>query len=122
MQELFTESDIDRNEHNNESDLFSVDNDPKVESIRMYTESLSIQIFGKCENLEIVLPLINSEIWNNVYPNIQQRDRTLQDSSMILGLFIVLMMEEMFETNKFEIKKSKKKCLSNVITRACILF
>lgn len=109
MQELFTESDIDRNEHNNESDLFSVDNDPKVESIRMYTESLSIQIFGKCENLEIVLPLINCEIWNNVYPNIQQRDRTLQDSPMILGLFIVPMMEEMFETNKFEIKKSNKK-------------
>lgn len=90
----------------------------------MYTESLSIQIFGKCENLKIVLPLINSEIWNNLYPNIQQRDRTLQYAPMILGHLIVPMisMEEMFETNKFEIKKSKKKCLSNVITRACILF
>lgn len=71
-----------------------------------------------CKNL--VPPLINSEIWNNLYSNVQQRDRTLQDAQRILGLSIVPMINlaEMFKTNKLEMKKLKK-CVSDAITFAC---
>jgi hypothetical protein len=34
-----------------------------------------IKIPENCKNL--VPPLINSEIWNNLFPNVQQRDKTL---------------------------------------------
>lgn len=157
MEDFFPESDIDQNELNNESDLFSVDNDPEVvfdgenceismpkifEDDTKFSEPISenmakfikmgctqkadlskflenVKIPENCKNL--VPPLINSEIWNNLYSNVQQRDRTLQDAQRILGLSIVPMINlaEMFKTNKLEMKKAKKKCVSDAITFAC---
>lgn len=63
--------------------------------------------------------MIDSEIWNNLYPNVQQRDRTIQDAQIILGLSIVSMINlaEMFKTNKLEMKKAKK-CVSDAINLA----
>lgn len=156
MEDFFPESDIDQNELNNESDLFSVDNDPEVvfdgenceifmpkifEDDTKFSEPISenmakfikmgctqkadlskflenVIIPENCKNL--VPPLINSEIWNNLYSNVQQRDRTLQDAQRILGLSIVPMINlaEMFKTNKLEMKKAKK-CVSDAITFAC---
>lgn len=77
-----------------------------------------VKIPENCKNL--VPPLINSEIWNNLFPNVQQRDKTLQDAQRILGLSIVPMISlaEMFKTNKFEMIKAKK-CVSDAITLAC---
>lgn len=156
MEEFFLESDINQNELNNESDLFSVDNDPEVvfddetceismpkifEDDTKFSEPISenmakfikmgctqkadlskflenVKIPENCKNL--VPPLINSEIWNNLYPNVQQRDRTLEDAQRILGLSIVPMINlvEMFKINKLEMKKAKK-CASDAITLAC---
>ena len=65
-----------------------------------------------CKNW--VPPLINSEIWNNLYPNVQHRDGTMQDAQKFLGLSIVPMINlaEMFKINKLELKKSfKNVCL-----------
>lgn len=69
----------------------------------------NVKIPDNCKTL--VPPLINSEIWNNLHPNVQQRDRTLQAAQRILGLFIVPMINlaEMFKTNKLEMKKTIKK-------------
>lgn len=154
--ECFPESDFDHTEQNNETDLFSIDNDPEVvfdddnseismpkifEDETKFSESISenmakfikmgctqkadvskyldeVKIPENCKNL--VPPLINSEIWNNLFPNVQQRDKTLQDAQRILGLSIVPMISlaEMFKTNKFEMKKAKK-CVSDAITLAC---
>jgi hypothetical protein len=77
-----------------------------------------IKIPENCKNL--VPPLINSEISNNLFPNVQQRDKILQDAQRILGLSIVPMISlaEMFKTNKLEIKKLKK-CVSDGITLVC---
>lgn len=56
----------------------------------------NVKIPENCKNL--APPLINYEIWNNLYPNVQQRDRTLQDAQRILGLSILSMINlaEMF--------------------------
>lgn len=69
----------------------------------------NVKIPDNCKNL--VPPLINSEIWNNLHPNVQQRDRTFQAAQRILGLSIVPMINlaEMFKTNKLEMKKNYKK-------------
>ena len=55
----------------------------KKADISKYVEEIKIP--ENCKN--IVPPLINSEIWNNLYPNIQQRDRTLRgsDNSWIIN-------------------------------------
>uniref|UniRef100_A0A8W8M0V0 Uncharacterized protein n=1 Tax=Magallana gigas TaxID=29159 RepID=A0A8W8M0V0_MAGGI len=153
--EYFPDSDFDHVQ-NNETDMFSIDNDPEVvfdddnseismpkifEDETKFSESISknmakfikmgctqkadvskyldeVKIPENCKNL--VPPLINSEIWNNLFPNVQQRDKTLQDAQRILGLSIVPMISlaEMFKTNKFEMKKAKK-CVSDAITLAC---
>ena len=67
----------------------------------------------------MIPPLINSEIWNNLYPNVQQRDRTLQDAQRILGFSIVPMknLAEMFKMNTLVMKKAKK-CGPDAITLA----
>lgn len=157
MDEIYPElTDNDQNEHVNDSDLFSIDNDPEVVfddnncEICMpknfgdetkFSEPISehmakfikmgciqkadiskfledVNIPENCKNL--VPPLINSEIWNNLYPNVQQRDRTLQDGQRIPGLSIVPMknLAEMFKMNKLEMKKAQK-CVSDVKTLAC---
>lgn len=68
----------------------------------------------------IVTPLIHSEIWNNLFPNVQQRDKTLKDAQRILGLSIVSMISlaEMFKTNKFEMKKPKNVFRMQLLWRA----
>lgn len=45
-----------------------------------------IKVPENCKNL------INSEIWNNLYVNVQQRDKTIQEVQIILGLAIVPMI------------------------------
>ena len=52
--------------------------------------------------------------------NVQQRDKTIQDSQKILGLAIVpiLKLAEMFKKNKFD-KKEAKNHVSDVITLSC---
>lgn len=64
--------------------------------------------------------MIDSEIWNNLFPNVQQRDKTLLEVQKVLGIAIVSMiaLAEMFETNILEIKKAKKS-VSDVIILAC---
>lgn len=44
-----------------------------------------------CTN--IIPPMINSEIWNKLFPNVQQRDKTFQEVQKAMGLSIVPMME-----------------------------
>lgn len=87
----------------------------KKPDILKYVEKIKIP--ENCKNL--VPPLINSN-WNNLYPNIQQRDRTLQEAQRILGLSIRIMIRlaEMFKTNTIEMKEAKK-CLSDSITLSC---
>ena len=71
-----------------------------------------VKIPENCKHL--VPPLINSEIWNNLFPNVQHRDGTMQDAQKFLGLSIVPMINlaEMFKINKLELKKSfKNVCL-----------
>lgn len=77
-----------------------------------------IKVPENCKNL--VPPLINSEIWNNLYVNVQQRDKTIQEAQKILGLAIVPMINlaEMFKKNKFDMKQAKK-YVSDAITLAC---
>lgn len=55
----------------------------------------------------LIPPTIISEMWNNLFPNMQQNDKSLQK---VLGLGIVPMnaLAEMFKNNKVEIKKAKK--------------
>lgn len=106
MQEFFPKPDIDQNEFNDESDLFSVDNFPEVvfddencfsakrfEDDPKFSEPISenmaklinigctqkadlflenVNIPENCENL--VPPLFNSEISNNLYLNVQERN------------------------------------------------
>lgn len=106
MQEFFPKPDIDQNEFNNESDLFSVDNFPEVvfddencfsakrfEDDTKFSEPISenmaklinigctqkadlflenVNIPENCENL--VPPLFNSEISNNLCLNVQERN------------------------------------------------
>ena len=90
----------------------------KKTDILKYVEEIKIP--ENCKNL--VPPLINSN-WNNLYPNIQQRDRTLQEAQKILGLPIVPMIRlaEMFKTNRIDMKEAKE-CLSDSITLSCITF
>ena len=66
-----------------------------------------IKIPENCKNL--TPPLINPEIWNNLYVNVQQRDQTIQEAQKILGLAIVSMLKlaEMFKKNKFDMKGAK---------------
>lgn len=77
-----------------------------------------IKVPENCKNL--VPPLINSEIWNNLYVNVQQRDKTIQEVQIILGLAIVPMINlaELFKKNKFHMKQVKK-YVSDAITLAC---
>jgi hypothetical protein len=90
----------------------------KKTDILKYVEEIKIP--ENCKNL--VPPLINSN-WNNLYPNIQQRDRTLEEAQKILGLPIVHMIRlaEMFKTNTIDMKEAKK-CLSDSITLSCNTF
>lgn len=62
--------------------------------------------------------MIDSEIWNNLFPNVQQRDKTLLEVQKVLGLAIVSMiaLAEMFETNILEIKKAKNIYIKTVRT------
>lgn len=77
-----------------------------------------IKVPENCKNL--VPPLINSEIWNNLYVNVQQRDKTIQEVQIILVLAIVPMINlaELFKKNKFHMKQVKK-YVSDAITLAC---
>jgi hypothetical protein len=77
-----------------------------------------IKVPENCKHL--VPPLINSEIWNTLYVNVQQRDKTIQEAQRILGLAIVPMINlaEMFKRNKFDMKQAKKD-VSDAITLAC---
>lgn len=42
-----------------------------------------IKVPENCKNL--VPPLINSEIWNYLYVNVQQRDKTIQEAKKNYG-------------------------------------
>ncbi|CAG2235304.1 unnamed protein product [Mytilus edulis] len=58
----------------------------------------------------LIPPTINTEIWNCLYSNIQQRDRSLQAAQKILVLSIVPMIEmaEILKGNQIDISKFKQ--------------
>ncbi|CAG2235308.1 unnamed protein product [Mytilus edulis] len=66
------------------------------------------QVPSNCKSL--IPPTINTEIWNCLYSNIQQRDRSLQEAQKILGLSIVPMIEmaEILKGNQIDISKFKQ--------------
>ncbi|XP_063406036.1 uncharacterized protein LOC134689992 [Mytilus trossulus] len=66
------------------------------------------QVPSNCKSL--IPPTINTEIWNCLYSNIQQRDRSLQEAQKVLGLSIVPMIEmaEILKGNQIDISKFKQ--------------
>lgn len=67
------------------------------------------QIPSNCKSL--VPATINTKIWNCLYRNIQQRDRSLQETQKILGLLSIVPMIQMAEIlrgNQIDLLKLKR--------------
>ena len=74
-----------------------------------------------CKSL--VPPLINQEIWSYLYPNSQQRDKSMQDVQKILGQVDVpiLKLAHIFESTHIDVTEAKK-LLTRAISLACNTF